>query len=369
MWTANLFQVTSGRIGPRLEYTDLSWEIDLNDTETIKVTMLKSALPKVESALWLEPLWAGIVLFWDGKPIVAGPILSRTNETEKSITFDAKGIRAMLARRLIIQELSDWSGLNKTTLSFEGLSLGTIAKEVVKWAQKKPGGSLPIAFPLEDELWPNDDADHTRNYRGFNLQNINGDQILTKLSEVTNGPDIMFKPRLLRQNQLVFDMWHGTERDPRIFQSEMKVWDTTAERNDISGITIINTGVYMTQRVFSLGAGQDEGQMITVSSNLAAIDAGYPLVETVVQTSDSENADVVRAHGDSSLNANLGPLKEIQMNVRGDGINQFGSFWPGDVCEVVIKDWVALPDGKYRMRILNMTGDNSVNTRLSLQLA
>jgi hypothetical protein len=239
----------------------------------------------------------------------------------------------------------------------------------VKWAQKKPGGSLPIAFPLEDELWPNDDADHTRNYRGFNLQNINGDQILTKLSEVTNGPDIMFKPRLLRQNQLVFDMWHGTERDPRIFQSEMKVWDTTAERNDISGITIINTGVYMTQRVFSLGAGQDEGQMITVSSNLAAIDAGYPLVETVVQTSDSENADVVRAHGDSSLNANLGPLKEIQMNVRGDGINQFGSFWPGDVCEVVIKDWVALPDGKYRMRILNMTGDNSVNTRLSLQLA
>jgi hypothetical protein len=416
MWSAYLFQVVSGRIGPRLTYNDLSWEIDLNDTETIKVQVQKSALPKVDTPLWFEPLWAGIVLFWNSTPIVGGPILSRSNETEKTITFDCKGIRAMLARRLVIKEagtpeLASWDDLAKSEVALEGMSLGTVAKEVVKRAMKKPNGSLPIAFPIADEsvsaIPPNlpacihedgsgqgdcywdgdvqgnktglsyafingqqifDDGNNERHFKGFNLQNINADQVLTKLSNVSRGPDIMFKPRVPRDNQVIFDMWHGTDRDPRIYQSDMKIWDTTAEKTEVSDISIINTGVYMTHRVFSLGAGQDEGQLITVSSNLNSLSLDYPLVETVVQTSDSENAAVVRAHGASSLLTNSKALIEIQMTVRGDGINPFGTFWPGDVCEVILKGWLALPDGKYRMRILNMTGNSSANTRLSLQL-
>jgi hypothetical protein len=290
-------------------------------------------------------------------------------------------------------------------------------KEAVKQAQRKPGGSLPISYPVFDEvvydsslipeglpactiedgssgpnpcfwdasvqgngtgrsyaiigkdrIYVDEDNTRTRTYRGFNLQNINADQILKKLSEVSNGPDIMFRPRLIDDNQLTFDMWHGTEQNPRISQREMHVWDTTAERSEVSDMSIIVTGVYQTHRVFSIGAGQDEGTLISVSSDLSRLNLGFPLIESAIQTSQSEDIRVVGAHGDANLAANSKSLREIQMTVHGDGIHPFGSFWPGDVCEVVVKGWLALPDGKHRMRILNMTGGSSSFARMSLQL-
>lgn len=369
MWTAYLYQVTSGNIGARLNFSDLSWNVDLNETETIRIVLPKSDLPDVDLSLWLEPTWAGVVVLWNNVPVVAGPILSRSNETMRSITLDCRGIRAILARRLAIKELTDWSGLNKSSLAYSGMSLGTIAKRVVRDStQPKPGGSLPISYPIADELVAND-ANHQRTYRGFNLSNISVDQILTKISEVTNGPDIMFRPRLLRDNQLTFDMWHGTERQPRIYQNNMPVWDTTAEKGEVSDISIITTGAYMTQRVFSMGAGIDEGKLITVSFDGTPLTKQFPLLETVIQTSDSENSTVVKSHGNAKLYANLNPLKEIQMTVRGDGINPFGTFWPGETCEVILSGWIALKDGKYRMRILSMSGDDSSEVKLSLQLA
>lgn len=368
MWSAYLFQITSGAVGPRLNYSSMSWQIDLNATETLKVVLPKSDLPKIDSEFWLEPLWAGVLLCWNNTPLVAGPILSRTNETSDSVTLDCKGIRAILARRLAIKELSDWNDLAKSTLPYYGRSLGTIVKDVVKDLQKKPGGNLPISYPVADEFIA-DDADHQRIYRGFNLANINGDQVLTKLSNVSRGPDIMFKPRYIRENLLTFDLWHGTEKQPRIYQPHMITWDTTAQQGEVSEMSVIVTGAYMTDRVFSLGAGTDEGQLITVSYNDSLIQKGFPLVESVIQTSDSENASVVKSHGDASLAANLQPLLEVQMTVRGDGINPFGSFWPGDECDVVVKDWLALKDGVHRMRILSMTGDTSSSVRISLQLA
>lgn len=367
MWTAYLFQTTSGVVGPKLNFSNLSWKIDLNDAESITLTLPKSNLPSVDLDLWLSPWWAGVVLYWNNTPLVAGPIISRPNETLHELSVDCRGIRSILARRLVINEQSNWDLLRTDSVLYTHKSLGTIAKEVVKLSQLKPSGGLPISYPIPDEIVANDE-DHQRTYRSFNLQNISCDQILEKLSNVSNGPDIMFRPRAIQDNQITLDMWYGTDKQPRIAQTEMYSWDSTAVRNEVTNLSIITTGTYQTQRVFSTGAGQDEGTLIAVSFDNMMLNKQYPLLETVVSTSDSENIAVVKAHGDSTLTANKDSLKEIQMTVRGDGSKPFGTFWPGDVCEISIAGFVALADGTHRVRILSMSGNDTSEVKMSLQL-
>ena len=366
MWTANLYRTTTGNIGPRLNYESVSWSIELNGTESISMKLKKSDLPQVDLSLWLSAWWAGIVLMWDGVPVVAGPIITRPSESIDGVSVTCGGIRSVLANRIVVIEQDDWSTLNRSVLAYRGLSLGTIAKRVVSQAQQKPAGALPISYRILDQTVV-DDANHQRTYKGFNVQNLNCDDILTKLSNVIMGPDIMFKPRLVRDDYLTFDMWHGTENDPRIYQAFTKVWDTTPARGQVSDMTVNYTGTYQSSRVFSLGAGSDEKLLMKVSTNEKQLQRGYPLLEKVINRGSSENPTTVLGYAQAELQANEKALVEIQMNVRGDEEVALGQFWPGDLCNVITKGWLSLPDGNTPMRILSMTGDGSSNVKVSLQ--
>lgn len=367
MWEAYLFQNTTGQIGPRVNFESLSWSMELNGVESMSLKLPKSGLPDgLNLKYWLAPNWAGIVILFNGVPIVAGPILTRPNESFDTVSLGCGGIRSILAKRLVSQELADWSTLNKTLVSFKGMSLGTIAKKVVQQGMNKKSGPLPISFPIPDETVV-DDADHERNYRGFNLQNINVHDVLTKLSNVIDGPDIMFKPRLLRDDRLTFDMWTGTEKQPRIYQRFTPVWDTTPARGQVVEMSTITTGTYQTNRTYSLGAGQDEGLLIKVNTNDVPLQEQFPLLETVVNVGNSENPVLVDSYGKANLVANSYPLLEVQMTVRADGAIPLGFFWPGDLVEVVTQGWLSLPDGTTQMRLLSITGDDSNSVKLSLQ--
>lgn len=367
MWSAHLFHTTSGTIGPRLNFESVSWSIELNGIESISMKLKKSDLPSgLNLAQWLSPWWAGVVLFYKGEPIVAGPIITRPSESFDSLSIGCGGIRSVLAKRLVVQELTDWSGLSKSKVSFEHMSLGTIAKRVVDQAMAKKAGSLPITYALPDQTIA-DGADHERNYRGFNVQNISAHDVLTKLSNVIDGPDIMFKPRLIRDNMLTFEMWTGTEKQPRIAQSVTPVWDTTPAKGSIVDMSTIATGSYQTYRTYSLGAGQDEGLLIRVNTNEGPLQAGYPILESVINVGNSENSDLVSGYGISNLFANKEPLLEVQMTIRTDGVVPLGRFWPGDLVKVVTKGWLSLPDGVTDMRLLSIVGDSSDSVRVSLQ--
>lgn len=366
MWTANLFQVSTGNIGPRVEFESLSWSIELNGVESISMKLRKSSLPIVDRRFWLSPWWAGVVIFYNEVPIVAGPIITRPSESTDFVTIGCGGIRSVLAKRFVTEEQSNWDNLAKSKKYWSGMSLATIAKRAVEAAQQKPAGGLPISFPVADELVAND-ANHERTYLGFNLQNINSSDILTKLSNVLNGPDIMFKPRLVRDNQLTFDMWTGTEKQPRIYQKHTPVWDTTPNTGHIVDMSTIVTGSYQTYRTFSTGAGQDEGLLIKVATNEGPLQSGYPLLENVINVGNSENPVVVANHGLSHLWANKESLLEVQMTVRTDGPIPLGEFWPGDLVHVITKGWLSLPDGMTEMRLLSIVGDTSNSVKVSLQ--
>lgn len=367
MWSAYLYQTVTGRIGPRVEYESHGWSIELNGVETINVKLKKSSLPLVDKKYWLAAWWAGVVLMWNDKPVVAGPIITRPFEDQTSIHINAGGVRSILSARVLVPEMKDWATLNQQEIPYYGKSLGTIAKEVVKRVQQKSGGSLPITYAVPDETVL-DDADHQRVYESFNVHNLFADDILTKLSNVSRGPDIMFKPYILNGNTLFHEMWNGTEKQPRIYQSQTQVWDTTPEQGQVTNMSVVYTGTYQASRVFSTGAGQDKGTLIQVNTNETPIQQQFPLLERTINSGDSDNPTVVSNHGKGILDANENALLEVQMTVRGDAGIPFGSFWPGDLAHVITKGWISLEDGNNPMRILSMTGDHTNNVRLSLQL-
>lgn len=376
-WAVYLIKVTTGQIGPQVDVDATTWDISLNNNESLKTTVKKSSVPaNIDLREWLSPWWGGILLMWRDVPIFAGPIISRPLEDFNDIQLDCGGIRSILADRLVAEDFSpppvktewtfgDWSVLPKSVLIYSGMSLGTIAKRVVQQGQIKSGGALPIAYPIPDQLTAND-ATHTRTYEGFDVQNISVDAVLTKLSNVVNGPDIMFRPRLLDDSRMVWDMFTGTEGQPRIAQTQTHIWDTDASMGSVSDLSIVSTGSYMVNRVYSVGAGSDQGTLITVSEDLSNIPNGFPLLESVIAISQSSDPNIVKAHGDGVLAMNRDMLREITLTVRADGMYPLGTYWPGDLVQIYTKNWVTFKDGVTPCRLLTMTGDLSTASDIKL---
>lgn len=368
MWQAYLFQTTTGMVGPQIQLKpSATWSVSLNGTETGHFELSKSDLPPLDLKYWLAPWWAGVLLTYNDTPIYAGPIIGRPYETFNTVTLDTGGMRSILARRLVAPELADWSGFSQQTVAFRGLSLGMIAKSIVFLVQRKKGGMLPISYPIPDQYAP-DDGDHQRTYDSFNIQNIGADAILTKLSGVHNGPDIIFRPRYAATSRITFDMWTGNENNPHIPQPMTPVWDTTVVDSSVSDMQMTVTGAYQTDRVYASGAGMDKGTLIRVASDTHRTAQGFPLLESTYASGDSTDPAVVQAHAQAALASNNEELHEINMTVRADGTYPLGTFWPGYQVKIAIKGWLSLPDGVYTARLLNFNGTLTNDVKLSLQI-
>jgi hypothetical protein len=343
-----------------------SWSIDLNSTEALKVVLEKKTLPAVNLDLWLAPWWGGVALFWNDTPMIAGPIIGHSQENLNTLSVDIGGIRSVLARRLIIPELTDWSTISTKKIEYYGYSLGTIARKVVQQVQQKPAGYLPIFYPQPDEVKAND-ANHQRVFESYNISNLVCNDVLTKLANVSRGPDIMFRPRMVSDSNIGWDMWTGTEGDPRIPQNTMTVWDTTSEKGNVAELIITSTGAYQTDRVFATGAGTDQGTLIQMQEDLSHLEEGFLFLESVISDGGNTNPAIVSSHALGNLTANKDPLRELALTVRADGSYPMGSFWPGDAIELYTSGWRGISDGLHRARILHMSGQFDHNIKLNIQ--
>lgn len=370
-WQAFLFETMTGTIITSINLNDTaSFSIPLTDDATMKFSLDKTDLPDVDLNVWLEPWISSVLITFQGRAIYAGPIISNPKEYAKEIQFDTSGPRSILARRYIISESAlDSPSIAKGVVSYKGMSLGTIAQEVVKFALAKPGGNLPIRYVSPRESHAND-ADHQRNYKAYDVNTLNADDVLTKLSEVGGGPDIAFRPKMVDDTRVVWEMHHGTEDEPRIAQKIIPEWDLTAVKSDVISIEITKTGTYLADRVITTGGGTNEATVMAVAEDFSRNKKKkYPMLETAYNVSDTENKAVLQKHAKSTLYRNRKPLMEFTLFVDAYGEYPFGTFWPGDLIYLYTKGYMNLDDGLNKMRLLNISGNyGSSNIRLALQL-
>jgi len=355
------------------------WRIDLNDIEEFEVTLSKPRMREIEPSWWRQ--WSGGVLITktgvDGteRPWLAGPVVEPPEEARETVTLTCRGIGAILEQRVVLAKdfLPGGSSASRDTaqelaesvVRRSGMSLGTIAQEVVKLStDAKTGGHLPIRFasPRETGSKLNE-----RTYWGYNLANNLSWKRLTELSNVLKGPDIMFRPEWEDETHtsIVWAMHHGTVAQPAIAQEWEMSLDTTAPRGPVASPKVTHDGTDVVNRVYWTGAGEDQGTLIKVVQDLKRMREYVPLLETVGSTSDSENPQLILDHARARLRQGATPLTQLTLTVDGDDERtELGHWHVGDLAAVTLSadEWLTLPGGTTRQRIIAASGDFVTST-------
>lgn len=398
MWSAYLFKTVSGALGPRIFPHSVSWNITINEIETMDFTLEKSAMPKLASNLWIEPWWAGVVFMYDGVPIIAGPIVSRPIETSKSIRFMAHGPRALFAKRQALRDMDSWSNLKNANIEkwtsygdsknpannlYRAKTYPSLIRMAIEQSMTKHGGDLPIVFkvpiltqtpadptvdPDTGDPIPYEDQPHSLHVGGMELAEATVEAQIDKLINVEDGPDIFFKPTLTSRYSLQWEFWSGrTDSDNELPNYSDTIWDTTAQSGFISDLSVNYVGTSMTNRAFVRGSGgSGGGQTIRMSDNPAKRNADYPLLESY-ETISEDGSNAVQARANETRREHDKASHQINATVRANGPQKLGTFWPGEYARLITSGWYALRNGETRAKILSMSGDFSNNIDISFK--
>ena len=302
-----------------------------------------------------EPTRTFLAVMAGDRVVEAGPIWSRTEGDDGTLELRALGLRSLWDHRLVLNHLTNMQqagAIASSSLSYSGLSLGTIAKRLVQEAQAHTGGSLPVVFPADES------GTSTRTYPGFELATVG--QRLSELSEVDGGPEIEFQPRLTADRTGVeWVMRIGTTARPQLWQSGLD-WmvDTSVPRGNLGGLSIKEDASATVNRAFAKGAGTDEATVISVpSTDAARLAAGYPLLESrgSVGGDGGTYQDNVTRHAAGDLAANVRPWQTWSLKVPVDA--RVGAARPGDWWSIRVGEGrVLVEPGMYRSRMQSMSG-------------
>jgi len=283
----------------------------------------------------------------------AGPIIPHDiGAGENKVKVGASGVRYIFDKRRVMAAID--SGWAAWSVTYSGMSLGTVAKRLVQLSMSIPGGNLPIVLPAD--LLAVDDDDHRRTYKGSELGVVN--DRLNQLSSVLGGPDIAFEPRFTSDRLgIEWVMRVGTEADPMLHQAGAdRVWDLRVPRTSVKGLAASRDGSGVAMRSWVTGNGQDAALLIAMKPSSTLLDANFPLLEVAESRSTVESQATADGWAAGNLAASARPMLTISLSTNAP----VGSLRPGDFGLIYPpKDhYLSLlrPDAPYRVRVASMSG-------------
>ena len=301
-----------------------------------------------------EPTRVFMAVVAGERVIEAGPVWQRSMDRASGrLEVRATGLRAVFDHRLLLSHQIAWGtagAVASSSLSWSGLSLGTIAKRLVPAALAHTGGDLPIVLP------PDEAGGHERTYPGSDLATV--EQRLRELSEVQGGPEIAFDPRMTADRMgIEWVMRVGTAADPTLHQAGID-WalDTSAPRGSVADFSVTEDASSVAVRAFAKGSGTDEATLISrPATRPDLIAAGYPLLESARSYSSVIEQPTIDGHAAADLEGNDRPWQTWSLRVQAD--ERVGQYRPGDWWSIRVgEDMVLLDPGMYRTRLASMKG-------------
>lgn len=301
-----------------------------------------------------EPTRTFLAILAGDRVVEAGPIWSRSEGDDGTLEIRALGLRSLWDHRLVLNHLTSVTtpgAVAASSLSYAGVSLGTIAKRLVQEALAHTGGSLPVVFQADEA------GSSVRTYPGFELASVG--QRLQELSQVQGGPEIDFQPRLTPDRTgIEWVMRTGTTAQPWLAQVGLD-WmvDTTVPRGALGSLSVVEDASKVATRAWAKGSGTDEATLISRPAVATdRLDAGFPLLESAESYSSVVDQATVDAHAAGDLVANDRPMQTWKVTVAVD--SRVGAARPGDWWSIRVGDGRVLVDaGLYRSRMASMSGD------------
>lgn len=361
--------MVTGQITADLPVSSVKWGMRLNGPGPVDATVKAYALELRNKDL--RNITATkkqyLAVSYGNTVLEAGPIWKRSNKnTNGQLKLGAQGIWSLLdkVKALNWQQINSGVSVQRSSLDFTGLTLGSIARELVRLSvfgnPANPG--LPIVLPDMVDAGTNE-----RHYKGYELPYL-GD-LLRKLTQVQDGPDIRFQPRFSADpTRIEWVMTHGSPASPLLYQTGPDWWwDGTVEESGVSDITTSEDGSDMADRVWQPGAGSElEMKLATASDYTLLTNAGYPWTEGDAASKDVEDQGILQGHANAAMTAARRPVETWDMSVRANTSPYLGQYLPGDFAQINVPATNQMIDpGVRRVRVMAIDGDNTMNVRLT----
>lgn len=308
-----------------------------------------TGLPKDKYLEYTEQEWKiGVaVCYGSGLPTdvvcQAGPILPSSGygmvENRPVAQLGGTGFWGLLNARL--QVASGWNGTAVTsaggadttyTSSLQGIAVGILNNAVAR-------DPLPLDIPAAIA------GTNTRTYHGYEFATVG--QRLAELTQVQNGPDIVFQPYLaangsqIRHQALIGNPTLGQPSNALRFDYP----------GNISSIMPTRDPSKMAKTVYVKGNGVEYNMLWASATDPTLVD--WPLLE-YVDTSHSDVTDQATLNGYAQAGISLYGRSVETWTVRNrmDQNPTFGSYTPGIYAYYNIHDHPFRRDGEYFHRIL-----------------
>lgn len=387
MWRCYLFDTMTGIIGAPIELPSFSWTADINsstlsttrDTRPgqLEASSLKvpwDAIPgrtQAAKAKEVASLRRSILVCWQGlddleRPILAGAIGART-DTMNDTSFSLLSPYAMFASRFLVKDGTFGKNAHRGTSSaytWKGFSRRAIACGVIQACTgDKLGGALPIDLPYLGEK-----GIHERNYKGSAVMSCK--KILENLASDNGAPDMQIRPYLIDASHMRYRFIAGSDSEPHLPQRGLiKTLSCFRGGGTLQNISVAHAAPV--ERVYQTGEGQDEAMICAMAEDKTLITQRnpWPLAEASYQNQQLPK-HLALSSAKAWLNASKRPALQLagEINAQDPYAPELGTFWCGEQFDIDIADFPSIPDGIYRMRLMEMRGTESSSIKLTFDV-
>ncbi|MFT8640084.1 hypothetical protein [Bifidobacterium sp.] len=395
-WKHWLTDARTGRIISPIDIPSFSWQMtvgdfgftttskNLGDVDASNLTIPWSALnadTPAERSHLLSMGRRALCSAWvydgvadsRGMPIMWGALGER-EDTWLDTTFPLYSPMSLLDSRYAIRDGGFVDTKSTDTVSWTGLSYRGLASNLIDLAtNRKNGGTLPL-----DATYLNESGNHQRtNYQAWNVQNLDVKTLLTNLANVSGGPDMTFRPYWSDGTHARCRFLAGSDADVYLDMDHAPiVLNSFPDGGSLEDLTVDYALPY--QRAYGTGAGTDASVLTTLAEDLTSITGSMDppiLREMTYSDSDAATLAVLKPKVQAALNANkvtgmqfTGSIDVNDTDSNGTLLHPLGSFWPGEMFYLYISGYPTIPDDKYPVRLMEMSGDQSSKVKLQFEV-
>lgn len=343
----------TGNITTFFQPSSGSWATTINDAGSIGVTV-NLADPDLRALDLRNVASVGksyLAVVENDVIMNAGPIWQHQySKDDGTLQLTASGLWSYFDHRVLIPVLAAGQSPFDVESYYEGFSLQAIAKRLVQQARTHTNGNVPVVLPVEVT------GSETREYQGADLGLV-GDA-LRDLTSVENGPEIDFAPRWrTNRSGIEWVLNIGTPTQPQLSGQITHVWDYSVPHGTVSGLTVTKDGAKLSGRGWAASGASTSGNMISVYTNQNMLSQGYPLLEVVEASKDVDEQSDLDKYATETARIGSKPTEFWEFQVRADASPLIGEYRKGDFCVVKMRNDYYIPDGEYRRRITNLSGD------------
>jgi len=398
-WRPWLTDLQTGFLRVPVDIPQFSWSVTVKDTALVTtpdhgvgnffetaatgLTIPLGDLPATTSAerfSLIAPGRTGLALLWEteqdhrdsrpGTPLLWGGI-DVPETTPKDVSFALQSIYQLMSERYLINERKFENGKSTNKIVWNNYSKRALAAKAGKFALSKPGGQLPIDWQYLNEKHIRQAGDDSTAYRlaisAWNVGNSSVQHWYDELSSGADGVDLQFRPYLTEDQQHVRSLFvAGSDNEHYLNQSSFNAFQWTPQGGTCEAVSVKFTKPI--NRVYATGSGTDAGTLTGFAEDLALLnkDIGYGIVEEAISNTDLNTASSVKSLAKGMLGGNSRPRMQISFDwfLNDNGVPSIGSFWPGEELSLYLEDYPFLPDGTYKLRAQQFSGDRSAKVHV-----